>query len=838
MLQPIRALFALAFFALFFAADSAFAGTETILYSFSATVNGQFPAGGLISDSAGNLYGTTLYGGADGNGAVFMLSPSADGGWTETVLYSFKGYVNGATDGMFPIGSLTFDGEGNLYGATTGGGPGSRDGFHNSAGTIFKLTKKNGKWTESILWSFENDSVTDGFSPLGGLVFDKSGNLYGTTYEGGGEGGGEGGSCGVIIGCGTVFRLVPTASGPWKEEILYVFLNLSDGAFPDAGLAIDQDGNLYGTNLAIASSGLVFEVSNSGGAWKETTLYTFTGGADGGHPGGSLILDQTGNLYGVTLEGGTSAGCSGYPCGTVFELSPGSSGWTEEVLHSFSGTDGSSPEGGLSFDSSGNLYGTTAYGGSDSYGVVFELSPVSSGWSESTLWNFTGLTDGAGPSFGVTIGAAGQLYGAVAENTFVGNGVIFELTSSQGVWSETTLESFPFTDGGAVLSGVIADSSGNLYGTTSEAGSRGFGTAFKLTNSGEGWQEQTLYNFTTGVADGTYSYSDPSALLFDNAGNLYGETEFGGSAGYGMVFELSPASGGSWTEKTLFNFTGSTTGEYPVGGLIFDSDGNLYGTTSGGGLNSCYQGCGTVFKLTPSAQGAWDETVVHFFAAGLNDGGTPKGGVIFDKAGNLYGTTDSGGISGFPCPATGCGVVFSLSPSSGSKWTESVLHEFSGAPADGANPVAGLVFDQAGNLYGTTIQGGSQDNGTVPYGYGAVFELSPKSGGWSETMLYGFPGTGGVEPVAPLIVDSLGNLYGTAENGQIVFGTVFELSPSAGSWTETLLHGFPIPGSSSPRSGDGFYPESGLLFGPSGVLYGTTVDGGQANWGTVYKITP
>lgn len=549
MLRSILLSFSVAFSALFLTAAGASADTETVLYSFAATVNGQFPAGSLISDSAGNLYGTTTYGGAYSNGTVFMLSPSAHGGWSETVLYSFKGYVNGATDGMAPIGSLTFDAKGNLYGATTGGGPGSRDGFHNSAGTIFKLAKKNGKWEETILWSFENNSVTDGFSPLGGLVFDKFGNLYGTTYEGGGEGGGEQGTCGVIIGCGTVFRLVPTASGPWTEQILYVFLNLSDGAFPSAGLAIDQDGNLYGTNLPVSGNGLVFEISNSGGGWKETTLYTFTGGADGGHPGGSLILDQLGNLYGVTLQGGTSTGCSGAPCGTVFQLSPGSSGWTEKVLYSFNGADGSTPAGRLDFDSAGNLYGTTFYGGSDGDGAVFELSPGSSGWTESVLWNFTGLTDGSGPSFGVIVGSAGQLYGAVAEGSFVGNGVVFELTSSQGVWSETTLESFPYTDGGSVPSAVIADSSGNLYGTTSEAGSYGFGTAFKLSNSGKGWQEQTLFNFTTGVGNGPYSYSDPSVLLFDKVGNLYGETEFGGSAGFGMVFELSPASGGSWTER-------------------------------------------------------------------------------------------------------------------------------------------------------------------------------------------------------------------------------------------------------------------------------------------------
>lgn len=822
-----------AFAAIALSATHASAGTEDILYSFHPTLHGQFPAGGLISDSAGNLYGVTTYGGLYANGAVFMLSPNSRGGWTETVLYSFKGYVNGATDGMAPTGALTFDSAGNLYGATTGGGKGDQ------AGTIFKLTKSHGQWQESILWNFGQSSPTDGFSPEGGLVFDKAGNLYGTTIDGGGR---TQNSCDTSIGCGTVFRLTPKPDGHWSEEILYVFQGQADGEFPNDGLAINTNGNLYGTSQGqTRSGGVVFQLSNSGGLWTETTIYTFSGGSDGGSPGGSLIFDHAGNLYGVAGNGGTSTGCSGSACGAVFQLTPGSNGqWSEKVLYSFNGSDGSTPEGKLLFDQAGNLYGTTVYGGpgfSQANGVVFELTPAANGqWNESVLWNFTGNADGQNPTYGVIAGTAGQLYGAISEGPFYplkNNGVVFQLALSQGTWQETTLANFSYADGAEPQSALIADSAGALYGTTSEGGSYGYGTVFKLTNSGAGWQETTLYNFTTGSPNGTYSYSNPSSLVFDTAGNLYGETGTGGSAQYGMVFELSPSSSGEWTEKTLFNFT-TATGIFPFGGLVIDSVGNLYGTTQGGGLiqNGCHFGCGTVFKLSPQ-QGSWSETILYNFAGGSSDGAVPLGGVIFDQAGNLYGTTSSGGIDGAAC-STGCGTVFKLTPNSGA-WTESVLYEFAGANGDGGSPQAGVVFDQAGNLYGTTFRGGTFNQICTYLGCGTVFELSPKSGAWSETILYSFRGEDALDPAAGLIFDPAGNIYGTALGGTLGdYGTVFELSPaSGGNWNETTLHTFPFPG-----TGDGYSPEGSVILGASGVLYGTTAGGGEGNGGMVFQITP
>jgi uncharacterized repeat protein (TIGR03803 family) len=814
-------------FVILFCAATASAATEKLLYSFHMTSHGQAPNGGLISDSAGNLYGVTQLGGAYDNGAVFMLSPNANSGWTETVLYSFKGLIGGGTDGYWPTGSLTFDSAGNLYGATSWGGDSP-----NKVGTIFKLTKTNGKWKESIVWNFQHVSSTDGFNPQGGLVFDKSGNLYGTTEEGGGY---TQNGCSFDGGCGTVFRLSPKPNGKWKESILYVFQGETDGQYPNDALAIDAGGNLYGTTRASASYyGAVFQVSpNASGSWTETTLYTFTDGADGGYPAGGLILDASGNLDGTTEFGGTSTACSGSPCGTVFQLAPGSNNqWTEKVLYSFNGADGEQPQGKLSLDQSGNLYGTAFYGGSSNLGTAFKLSSGSGGWSESVLWSFTGGADGQTPQFGVIAGSEGHVYGVnYPVYSTSGNGVVFELAAnSQGVWSETTLDGFADADGGLPQASLISDSAGNLYGVTSQGGSHNFGTVFKLTPAANGWTETILYNFSSAAG---YVSSDPSILIFDSAGNLYGEAAYGGSSNEGMVFELSPGSNGKWAEKTLFNFTSPKTGTLPFGGLIFDAAGNLYGATYNGGVvkKGCGLGCGTVFKLSP-AQDAWKETILYEFNGGT-DGAKPPAGVVFDQVGNLYGVTSSGGITEVGC-GRGCGTVFQLTPGSSGAWAENLIHEFTGQKGDGSDPQSGVTFDQAGNLYGTAAAGGNHGHVCGSGGCGTVYELSPHSGSWSETNLYTFDGSDAVFPVGTLIFDRAGNLYGVTEGGAFgLTGNVFELSPaSGGSWSYNELWGFALIG-----TGDGYFPEAGVILGPSGTLYGTTEGGGQENWGAVFQIT-
>jgi uncharacterized repeat protein (TIGR03803 family) len=308
-------------------------------------------------------------------------------------------------------------------------------------------------------------------------------------------------------------------------------------------------------------------------------------------------------------------------------------------------------------------------------------------------------------------------------------------------------------------------------------------------------------------------------LVFDSAGNLYGATSSGGAGGYGTVFELIPGTGGTWNEKLLRSFN-MTNGWADLSGLIFDASGNLYGTTDGGG------GFGNVFELRHRQSGGWGEKVLYTFAHNGSDPSNPWSGLISDTAGNLYGTGIGGGAYYY-------GAVFELTPAAGGTWTETVLHSFAHNGYDGTSPYGGLVFDSAGNLYGTTTEGGAYGE----YGWGTVYELSPAAGGgWTETVLHNFndDGTDGTLPEAGLIVDASGNLYGTtSEGGAFNFGTVFELSPAAGGgWTETVLHTFNQDGT------DGVLPYCSLILDASGNLYGTTTAGGNFNKGTVFELAP
>ena len=356
-----------------------------------------------------------------------------------------------------------------------------------------------------------------------------------------------------------------------------------------------------------------------------------------------------------------------------------------------------------------------------------------------------------------------------------------------GGWTETVLHSFGNgTDGYGPNAGVILDAAGNLYGTTEGGGTHSQGTVFKLSPSeGGGWTETVLHNFGNGTEAGA---AYPAAgLIFDAAGNLYGTSVLGGtyyssSTEGGTVFELTPTVGGVWKETVLHSFGSGTDGNAPVAGVILDAAGNLYGTTEFGGTNLCgipqNYGCGTVFKLTPNAVGGWTETVLHNFGNGT-DGWDVIVGLIMDAAGNLYGTTVEGGI-----PTSNGGIVFELTPAADGSWTETVLHSFGGVP-DGEHPFSLVIFDAAGNLYGTTGYGGIYD-------WGTGFELTPNAGGgWTETVLYSFCSqndcTDGSIPLGSLVLDAAGNLYGTTGYGGtprqcdgpvLGCGTVFELRPA------------------------------------------------------------
>jgi uncharacterized repeat protein (TIGR03803 family) len=386
---------------------------------------------------------------------------------------------------------------------------------------------------------------------------------------------------------------------------------------------------------------------------------------------------------------------------------------------------------------------------------------------ETVLYNFSCGATGCEPGSNLIFDAAGNLYGTSPRGGEANYGVVFELSPQVGGgWTEQVLHSFSNNEAGILpQGGLIFDAAGNLYGTTSGGGEHEGGTVFELSPAtGGGWSEYVLHNFGAGT-DG----SEPNAgLVMDAAGNLYGTTTLGGAHGDGAAFELTPVTGEGWKEKMLHSFGGTTDGSQPRAGLTFDATGNLYGTTIYGGA---YDG-GTVFELTPQTSGQWAGKVLHSFGE-VNANGVstyePYGSVTFDAAGNLYGTTYYGG-------GNGGGIVYELTPSTGGAWKELPLHNLGGNA--GSNPLAGVVIDTAGNLYGTTLNGGYEHGDCASAGCGVVYELTPTTGGlWTETVLLAFDYTDGGHPTGTLSFDSAGNIYGTtADGGSGVFGTVFEIA--------------------------------------------------------------
>jgi hypothetical protein len=433
---------------------------------------------------------------------VVALASAASAEWNEKVLYSFQGVPDGAT----PAGGVVFDKAGNLYGATTDGGSSSCRSIQ-QCGTVYQLappTKQGDPWTETVLYVFKGNTSNDGASPFGGLVIDSAGNLYGTTGYGGT------GDCvllGTKMGCGTVFELSPPQQkgGTWTETVLYSFPTAKQGYVPRGDLVFDSAGNLYGATefgggFGICDQniylycGAVFELSppkTKGGKWTEKVLHGFKGGADGANPNGGLLLDSTGAIYGTTAWGGGTT-CQGPGCGTAFELrSSAKTGgaWTEKIVHRFTGgNDGAGPNGGLIFDTKGSLCGTTGGGGKgDAWGTVFKLSPPN--------------------------GRNGP------------------------------------------------------------------------------WREAFLHVFDT---CGRYDPCEPNTgLIFDSVGNLYGVA--------GVLFRMKPpmGTGNNWKFGVLYTFTGPPDGFDPVG-LIFGGTDAIYGATLDGGIGqACQGGCGTVFEASP-----------------------------------------------------------------------------------------------------------------------------------------------------------------------------------------------------------------------------------------------
>ena len=398
----------------------------------------------ITVDAAGDIWGTSSFGGAYGYGNVFELTRDSAGQWTQTVLYSF---TNG-NDGGVPQDSdgPLIDSAGDLYGTTT------RGGLPNGGGTVFKLTHSSRGWQESVLWDFTCGN--DGCVPDASLVSDSAGNLYGTTFEGGHDG----------IGYGTVFELSPPAdgNGNWTETTLYTFSGGRDGGAPQSALVFDQSGNLYGTTSWGGYSdrcvgdaygcGVIFELTRGvGGDWNEQVVYAFRGGWDGARPGDKLVFDASGNIYGVTSLCGDLL-CTPYAYvgfGTVFRLAPPTSSggqWNFSRLHAFTGgSDGGSPFGGVIVDNTGVVYGTAPQGGNSGCGylpalgcgTVYRIAPTVSGrWDFDTLYSFSGTTDGGTPSNITLSGSTAYIptgAGGSSESNLCapfGCGTIFQLTTT------------------------------------------------------------------------------------------------------------------------------------------------------------------------------------------------------------------------------------------------------------------------------------------------------------------------------------------------------------------------------------------------------------------------
>ena len=403
--------------------------------------------------------------------------------------------------------------------------------------------------------------------------------------------------------------------------------------------------------LIAATAVLVLGAEKSGIESTTTVIHSFGGSSEAEYPYTDLVLDPAGNLYGMTVLGGD------FGSGTVFRLSPPAGavrGWTETVLHSFTSTaDGGQPYGGVTLDGLGNIYGTAVVGGSggscveDGCGVVWMLTNEGGSYTHSVIYDFTGGDDGYGP-------------------------------------------------GGP----VVLDDLGNLYGMTAVGGAYGLGVVYQLSpGEGDQWTLNVIHAFTGGEDGGAGS---AGRLLVDPSGDIYGVATIGGTYGAGVVFQLTPAPSGPWTQTTLYSFQGQPDGSFPYGGLVRDASGTFYGTTYYGGKF----GVGAVFALQPTRSG-WSEKVLHSFRYYGTGGSYPIGHLVLDSAGVLYGTTSEGGA-----PGCSCGTIFSLTEVAPGDWHTRVVHRFTGVP-DGSFAYNGLVIDPAGTLYGATAYGGNDDDGVV-----------------------------------------------------------------------------------------------------------------------------
>jgi uncharacterized repeat protein (TIGR03803 family) len=384
---------------------------------------------------------------------------------------------------------------------------------------------------------------------------------------------------------------------------------------------------------------------------------------------------------------------------------------------------------------------------------------------ERILFTFSGTLDGANPSAPLVADASGNFYGTAANGCTFNYGCVFKLSNPDGIWTQTILYSFSGADGATPTASVILDSAGDLYGTTALGGDFNAGTAFKLTPTTRGpWTETLLHSFGTG-SDG---YT-PAELTIDSTGDIYGITQFGGTSSSGpnnggTVYRLTYANG-AWTETLLYSFPGEflgPNGDLPVGGVTIDRAGNLYGVTQAGGSH----GKGAVFTLARAADGTYTERIIYSF--NVADGDLPNSTPVFDSAGNLYGTTYFGGNANL-CPSDGCGIIYQLKKNSNGSWSENVLRELQ--KEDGWEAVGPVVFDRAGNLYAAAQAGGADS-------WGTILKLTPRdTAPWAETIVHNFTNNPDGAVPSGVTVNSSGSIFGTTDTGgSSQLGIIFEIA--------------------------------------------------------------
>ncbi len=613
--------------------------------------------------------------------------------------------------------------------------------------------------------AYSNSSVTtlgtfhsNSAGPRGVLVADGAGNLYGTL---GGVGpNGDGMVYEIPLGSGVVTPLA--------------FFNGINGTAPEAGMVFDGKGDLFGTTFlgGAFGQGTVFEVVAGSGAI--TTVASFNG-TNGANPQADLIIDGQNNLYGTTANGGASG------VGTVFQVTAGSNAISP--IASFNGLNGANPHGRLVRDLNGNLFGTARNGGLG-FGTVFE---VAVGTNVITpLAAFDNTTTGANPETGLVLDGQGDLFGTASSGGANSDGTVFEVVAGSN--SITPLATFDGTNGQAPYA-LVADTAGDLFGITQLGGAYSVGTVFEVAASSTGIDLLASFNYTDG--------SSPQAGIFlDTSGDLFGTASLGGDNGYGTVFEFTPGSGG--LINTLASFNG-TNGANPYSHLTVDSQGNIFGTTHNGGTSNL----GTIFEIT-----AGSGAITPIASFDYSDGAYPGGNIVVDSLGDIFGTTEYGGLYGY-------GTIYEVQAGTN---TITPITYFDGL-TQGAFP-NGLIADGKGNFFGTAFAGGAAGSGA-----GTVWELPV--GTVNVVPLGTFLGPNGATPQADLIVDGNGDLFGTTNyGGTNNLGTVFEIPTGGGIDTLAVFN-----------NTNGAYPNQ-LIADGVGDLFGTTFGGGASGYGTVFGLAP